>query len=51
MEQRRVGISRDASGDDIYIRILFQNVVTRDLVFLATFFLEPAHPQRPFTNS
>jgi len=41
MEQRRAGISSDASGDDLFIEALLQDVVTGDNVFLATFFMQP----------
>jgi len=39
LEQRRVGVSRDASGD-LFIE-LFLILVIRDLVFLAAFFAQP----------
>ena len=41
LEQRRVRLSRDAGGGDVFIEVLLQIVVTRDLVFRATFFVQP----------
>ena len=42
-EQRPVRISGDAGGGDVFIEVLFQIVVTRNLVLLAAFFVQ-AHP-------
>ncbi len=40
-EQRRVGISHDAGGGDVFIEVLLQIVVTRNFMLLATFFVQP----------
>lgn len=39
LEQRRVRFSRNAGGD-VFVEVLLQIVVTRDLVFLATIFVQ-----------
>jgi hypothetical protein len=41
LEQGRVRFSRDAGGGDVFIEVLLQTVVTRDLVLLASFFAQP----------
>jgi hypothetical protein len=41
LEQRRVRISRDAGGADLFVEVLLQIVVTRNLMLLAAFFVQP----------
>ena len=43
LEQRRARISRDAGGGDVFVEVLLQTVVTRNLMLLAAFLVQ-AHP-------
>ena len=43
LEQRRVRISRDAGGGDVFVEVLLQTVVTGNLMLLAAFLVQ-AHP-------
>ena len=40
LEQRRVRVSGDTCGGDVFVKVLLQIVVTRNFMLLATFFVQ-----------